>query len=53
MNACKFSGTAEIMYEENHLNEAYPSQGATPGSLQGLLLIFASAQRNLHTRYKG
>ena len=48
MNAYKFSGTAEIMYEENRLNEAHQSQGTTPGSLNGLLLILTSAQRDLH-----
>ena len=49
MNAYKFSGTTEIMYEENRLNEAYQSQGTTLGSLKGLLPILTSAQRDLHT----
>lgn len=40
------------MYEENLLDEAYASQGTTPHSLPGVLIMFASTQGDLQKRYR-
>ena len=41
------------MYEETHLNEAYPFQSATSASLKSFLVVLASAQRDLLECYTG
>jgi hypothetical protein len=53
INACKIDVTAQIMYEENHLNEAYPFQGTTVISLKSFLVVLATAQRDLQEYYTG
>ncbi len=49
MNACQINGTAQIIYEENQLNEPYPSQGTTSLSLNTL----ASTQSDLQGHCRG
>ncbi len=53
INACKIDVTAQIMYEENHLNEAYPFQCTTSASLKSCLVVLATAQRDLQENYTG
>jgi hypothetical protein len=53
INAYKIEGTAQITYEENQLNEAYPSQGTAMGSFNSHLVILAHAQRDLEEHYRG
>ena len=45
--------TAQVMYEENHLNEAYPFQCTTSASLKSCLVVLATAQRDLEENYTG
>jgi hypothetical protein len=40
------------MYEDNQSNGAYPSQGTTQVSLNSLLVIPASTQRDLQEHYR-
>lgn len=44
INACKIDFTTWIMYEENHVNEAYPFQSTTLVSLKSILVVLATAQ---------
>ena len=53
INACEIHGTAQTMNEKKQPDRAYPSQSATPLSLQGLLLILASTQRDLQNVTRG
>ena len=53
MNACKIDVTAQVMYEENYLNEAHPLQCTTSTSLKSLLIVLAAAQGDLQEYYMG
>jgi hypothetical protein len=54
INACKIIGvTARIMYEENHLSDAYPFQSTTSFGLKSYLVVLATTQRDLQEYYTG